>query len=39
MSGLSDELNASIQGFELKQRRDRLKVRELESKIAGRVCN
>jgi hypothetical protein len=37
MSGLSDELNEEIQGFGLKQTRDRLKVMELESKIKGRV--
>ena len=39
MSGLSDELNEGIQGFELKQTRDRLKVMELKSKIKGRVPN
>ena len=37
MSGLSDELNEEIQGFGLKQTRDRLKVMELKSKIKGRV--
>ena len=37
MSGLSDELNEEIQGFELKQKRDRLRVKELKSKIKGMV--